>query len=363
METGRSFPLRIPLSLQHQRIWTLSPLGLSFRPCFLLLRLYLHLWNRLHPAKRAPCTRGACCVLCGEGSGGRSKPVLQHKVVPREQTPLRDKPLFHSCQGTAFRSSAFIAFGVRWIWVSLCWAQGGDFLWRNNSTAASSVIHCVSCQMLWINMKQAGTVILSSFCPRTSLLPSGLCSKTFWKRRLAKPAQAPAAHACSGLWERLSSHDPGAGHLLHNSCKYLFRACTYCMHCLTGSYGTEAEMKMLPALPQRMQHTLCYWPWLRVFLHKNRDQRAAATGVYPCRKDVTLELSLLLSFLSFSHMKEAPVGQRSAWLIRSLSLEHEQKRTVYGHWKQGHVTQKDHRDAICCCREKILVDKGQLEFR
>lgn len=37
-------------------------------------------------------------------------------------------------------------------------------------------------------------------------------------------------------------------------------------------------------------------------------------------------------------------------------------KKVYGHWKQGQVTQGDYRDAISHCREKIHVDKGHLEL-
>jgi len=51
-------------------------------------------------------------------------------------------------------------------------------------------------------------------------------------------------------------------------------------------------------------------------------------------------------------------------MSRDLILELRWKRKVYGHWKQtGQVTQKDHRDAVCHCREKTHVAKDRLEFK
>lgn len=57
-----------------------------------------------------------------------------------------------------------------------------------------------------------------------------------------------------------------------------------------------------------------------------------------------------------------PQVVQKASLVRRDLLELKQGKKVYGHWKQGQVTQGDYRDAISHCREKIHVDKGHLEL-
>lgn len=39
------------------------------------------------------------------------------------------------------------------------------------------------------------------------------------------------------------------------------------------------------------------------------------------------------------------------------------RKKVYGHWEQGQVTQEDYRDAISPCREKVHMEKGQLQIK
>ncbi|KAK4828018.1 hypothetical protein QYF61_022795 [Mycteria americana] len=60
--------------------------------------------------------------------------------------------------------------------------------------------------------------------------------------------------------------------------------------------------------------------------------------------------------------KSSKRDRRLAWMSRDL-LEHRWKRKVYGHWKQGQVTQEDYRDAVCHYREKICAAKARLEFK
>ena len=61
-----------------------------------------------------------------------------------------------------------------------------------------------------------------------------------------------------------------------------------------------------------------------------------------------------------SEVKQA--GQKAAWLSRD-PLELRWKRKVCGHRKEGWVTRKEYRAAVCQCREKIHMAKGRLEFK
>lgn len=40
-----------------------------------------------------------------------------------------------------------------------------------------------------------------------------------------------------------------------------------------------------------------------------------------------------------------------------------QKLRIYGHWKEGQVTQENYRDTVCHCREKISVTLARLELK
>lgn len=50
--------------------------------------------------------------------------------------------------------------------------------------------------------------------------------------------------------------------------------------------------------------------------------------------------------------------QKAAWLNRVLLLELRWKRKVYG---QGKHHREEHREAACCCREKICAARAQFE--
>ncbi|KAJ7413047.1 hypothetical protein BTVI_44296 [Pitangus sulphuratus] len=53
---------------------------------------------------------------------------------------------------------------------------------------------------------------------------------------------------------------------------------------------------------------------------------------------------------------------RSAWLDRELSLKLREKRRVYDLWKKGQAIQKEYKDVVRSCRDKIRKAKAQLEL-
>ncbi|KAK4828384.1 hypothetical protein QYF61_026122 [Mycteria americana] len=55
-------------------------------------------------------------------------------------------------------------------------------------------------------------------------------------------------------------------------------------------------------------------------------------------------------------------ARRPAWLNRELWLEIRKKRRVYDLWKKGQATQKDYKDVVRLCRQKIRRAKAQLEL-
>ncbi|KAK4826062.1 hypothetical protein QYF61_005021 [Mycteria americana] len=55
-------------------------------------------------------------------------------------------------------------------------------------------------------------------------------------------------------------------------------------------------------------------------------------------------------------------GRRLAWPNRELLLGLRKKRRVYHFWKKGQATQKEYRDLVKSCREKIRKAKAQLEL-
>ena len=55
-------------------------------------------------------------------------------------------------------------------------------------------------------------------------------------------------------------------------------------------------------------------------------------------------------------------GRRPAWLNRELWLELRKKKRVYDLWKRGQATQKDYKDVVRMCRDKIRKAKAHLEL-
>uniref|UniRef100_A0A8C3LJD3 Reverse transcriptase domain-containing protein n=1 Tax=Chrysolophus pictus TaxID=9089 RepID=A0A8C3LJD3_CHRPC len=55
-------------------------------------------------------------------------------------------------------------------------------------------------------------------------------------------------------------------------------------------------------------------------------------------------------------------GRRPAWMNRELFLRLREKKRIYLLWKKGRATQKEYREVVKMCREKIRKAKAQLEL-
>ena len=55
-------------------------------------------------------------------------------------------------------------------------------------------------------------------------------------------------------------------------------------------------------------------------------------------------------------------GRRPSWMNRELFLRLEEKKRIYFLWKKGQATQKEYREVVKVCREKIRKAKAQLEL-
>ena len=55
-------------------------------------------------------------------------------------------------------------------------------------------------------------------------------------------------------------------------------------------------------------------------------------------------------------------GRRPAWMNRELFLRLREKKRIYLLWKKGQATQKEYKEVVKMCREKIRKAKAQLEL-
>ena len=60
--------------------------------------------------------------------------------------------------------------------------------------------------------------------------------------------------------------------------------------------------------------------------------------------------------------KMSQQGRRLAWMNRELFLRLQEKKRNYLLWKKGRATQKEYREVVKMCREKIRKAKAQLEL-
>ena len=56
-------------------------------------------------------------------------------------------------------------------------------------------------------------------------------------------------------------------------------------------------------------------------------------------------------------------GIRPAWMNRELFLRLQEKKRIYLLWKKGRATQKEYKEVVKMCREKIRKAKAQLELK
>ena len=54
--------------------------------------------------------------------------------------------------------------------------------------------------------------------------------------------------------------------------------------------------------------------------------------------------------------------RRPAWMNRELFLRLQEKKRIYLLWKKGWATQKEYKEVVKMCREKIRKAKAQLEL-
>ena len=60
--------------------------------------------------------------------------------------------------------------------------------------------------------------------------------------------------------------------------------------------------------------------------------------------------------------KMSRCGRRLAWMNRELFLRLQEKKRIYLLWKKGRATQKEYKEVVKMCREKIRKAKAQLEL-
>ena len=56
-------------------------------------------------------------------------------------------------------------------------------------------------------------------------------------------------------------------------------------------------------------------------------------------------------------------GIRPAWMNRELFLRLQEKKRIYLLWKKRRATQKEYKEVVKMCREKIRKAKAQLELK
>ena len=61
--------------------------------------------------------------------------------------------------------------------------------------------------------------------------------------------------------------------------------------------------------------------------------------------------------------KMSRCGRRPAWMNRELFLRLQEKKRIYLLWKKGRATQKEYKEVVKMCREKIRKAKAQLELK
>jgi len=54
--------------------------------------------------------------------------------------------------------------------------------------------------------------------------------------------------------------------------------------------------------------------------------------------------------------------RRQVWMNRELFLRLQEKKRIYLLWKKGQATQKEYKEVVKMCREKIRQAKAQIEL-